>query len=367
MHSKKKLFFTLLLFLVIAIKSSSAQKSEPYKGIYVSNKWIKPVDEEVLQSKDVDGVHLRLRWLTLEPEQGKYDWTFLDSELKRIVAAGKKISIGIAAGKHTPEWVYEAGVPGLEFEEFRKQGKAQKFSAKIPVVWNQKFLELWTGFIKDFADHLKSMPEVYQNVTLIKLTGINETTLELRLPAQKEIENERGKSTDAPALWKSVGYRPKLILDAWDQILNAFQKNFGDKNVSIEIIPDKAFPLINDDGNETSDRSEVQNLLEQLIEKAYKKFKDKLVLQWDSLQEHARIPKFMEWCAKFNVPFGYQIAESEFGNPQCLQNNVPCDEEMLKDLFDRGNGAKGIFIEVFQKTVPAFPHAMAYGHEKFWK
>ncbi|MEO5572281.1 MAG: beta-galactosidase [Bacteroidia bacterium] len=339
--------------------------SGPFKGIYASSGWNKPVDDYVLKSPSVDGVFLRLHWNLLEPADNKYDWAFLDSELKRISDAGKKITIGVAAGSHTPEWVYGAGVPSASFEEFRKQGNGKKFNVKVPVPWNQKFLDIWTGFIKDFADHLKSKPGIYQNITLVKLTGINETTIEVRLPAQKGIENEKGASTDAPGIWRNAGYRPQKIRDAWDRITDAFQQNFSDKYVSIAVIPKKAFPALDDNGNEVP-KNVARDFTEDLIEKAQAKFKDKLVVQWNSLQMDAGIPKLMAWCTKFHIPFGYQLEEADMGEPSCLKT-PPCDQQHLKAIFDKGIKANASFIEIFPKEVIAYPEALAYGHAKLMK
>ena len=134
----------------------------------------------------------------------------LDNELKRISDSGKKITIGVAAGSHTPEWAYGAGVHELSFEEFRKQGKGKKFSVKVPVPWNQKFLDLWTGFIKDFADHLKiKTRHISKHHVSKNYRDWIETTIEVRLPAQKGIENEKGASTDAPGIWRSAVTGPK--------------------------------------------------------------------------------------------------------------------------------------------------------------
>jgi hypothetical protein len=396
MKRKNNLFITLLLCLFVTINSISCNAqnkhsggkknknenevtdasqddlsalapavSGPFKGIYVSSEWNKGVDDYVLKSPSVDGVFMRLHWNLLETADNKYDWTFLDSELKRISNSGKKITIGVAAGSHTPEWVYGAGVPSASFEEFRKQGKGKKFSVKVPVPWNQKFLDLWTRFIKDFADHLKSKPGIYQNITLVKITGINETTIEVRLPAQKGIENEKGASTDAPGIWRSAGYRPQKIRDAWDRITDAFQQNFSDKYVSIAVIPKKAFPALDDNGNEVP-KNAARDFTEDLIEKAHDKFKDKLVVQWNSLQKDAGIPKLMSWCTKFHIPFGYQLEEADMGNPACLQS-PPCDQEHLKTIFDKGMKANASFIEIFPKEVLAYPEALAYGHEKLMK
>ncbi|MEP7168220.1 MAG: hypothetical protein ABI855_02510 [Bacteroidota bacterium] len=335
--------------------------SGPFKGIYASSEWVKPIEDYVLKSSSVDGVFLRLRWDDLHKAADKFDWTFLDSELKRISDAGKKITIGVAAGSHTPEWVYGAGVPSLSFDEFRKQGKGKKFSVKVPVPYNQKFLEIWTGFIKSFADHLKSKADVYQNITLIKLTGINETTIEIRLPSQKDISNEKGSSSDAPSIWRNAGYRPKKILDAWDKITDAYLLNFPDKFVSIAIIPKKAFPALDDNGNEVP-KNLARDFTEDLIDKAHDKFKDKLVVQWNSLQTTAGIPKLMSWCIKFHIPFGYQLEEADMGNPACLQS-PPCDQKHLKSIFDKGMKANAAFIEIFPMEVLAYPQALTYGHD----
>src|SRR6185436_16052123 len=334
------------------LRALAAPVSGPFKGIYVSSEWVKPVDDYVLKSPSVDGVFLRLRWDDLHKSADKFDWTFLDSELKRISDAGKKITIGVAAGSHTPEWVYASGVPALNFEEFRKQGEGKKFSVKVPVPYNQKFLDIWTGFIKSFADHLKSKPEIYNAITLVKLTGINETTIEIRLPSQKDVSNEKGKSTDAPSIWRNAGYRPKKILDAWDRITDAYKINFPDKFVSIAIIPKKAFPSLDDNGNDVP-KNLARDFTEDLIEKAHEKFKDKLVVQWNSLQIKAGIPKLMAWSTKFHIPFGYQLEEADMGKPACLQN-PPCDQQHLKSIFDKGIRANATFVEIFPKEVLAY-------------
>jgi len=123
---------------------------------------------------------------------------------------------------------------------------------------------------------------------------------------------------------------------------------------------------LDEGGNEVPQNS-IRDFTEKLIETAHEKFNNKLVVQWNSLQKKARIPNLMSWSTKFHIPFGYQIAEAEFANPECLKNKTPCDEELFKSLFDKGERANAAFIEIFSKDVIAFPEAMAYGHEKFSK
>lgn len=340
--------------------------TSPFKGIYVASDWNKPVEEYVLQSTGVDGVFLRLYWDKLQTSATTFDWSYLDPELKRIAKAGKSISIGVAAGSHSPEWVYKAGVPSLSFDEFRKQGKGKRFSITIPVPYNEKFLQLWTGFIQSFATHLKTMPDVYSKISLVKLTGINETTVEVRLPAQKEISNEKGSSTDAPAIWSQAGYTPQKVLDAWNRILNAYYDNFNDKYVSIAVIPKRGFPSIDENGNETQ-KNKALDFTEQLVDAGYRKFKDHFVIQWNSLQKDSNIPGLMVYANKYGIAKGYQIAEADLANPDCLDTKTPCDDNMFKSVIDWGVANDASFIEIFQKNVIAYKNALTYGKAKMAK
>src|SRR5204863_2564149 len=79
-------------------------------GIYVAADWDSPVPDYVLKNPDVEGVIIRIHWNKIQPEQGQYDWKFLNSETQRIVGAGKKVSVAIAAGKHSPDWIYSLGI-----------------------------------------------------------------------------------------------------------------------------------------------------------------------------------------------------------------------------------------------------------------
>jgi glycosyl hydrolase family 42 (putative beta-galactosidase) len=336
------------------------------EGIYVASLWYKPMEDYVLTNPDVYGVFLRLHWDRMEPENGKFDWSFIDPELKRIADAGKKISIGIAAGSYSPDWIYKEGVPALDFDEFRKEGKGPAFSAKIPVPWNEKYLQAWTGFIKALADHLKSMPEVYKNITLIKISGINISTIEIRLPRQKGISNERGRGTDAPAIWRNAGYKPQLVRQAWKQILQSYNENFGDKYLSMAIIPKVGFPLIDDSGKEMGENKDY-DFTKVLVDDAHEFLKDRFVVQWNAVGVKGNIPKIMDWVSGKGIKIGYQLEESDLGKPECLEKKTPCDQEMFKAVLNTAVNNNAAFVEIFVKDVKAFPQAIAYGRNKIAK
>ena len=98
------------------------------------------------------------------------------------------------------------------------------------------------------AAHLKTAG-TYNAVTLLRLTGINRTTDELRLPAETPQSSGLACVSDAVSIWQAAGYRPSLLLSGWDQITSSFERSFPDKAFSVAIIPQNAFPPIAEDGS----------------------------------------------------------------------------------------------------------------------
>src|SRR5262245_29106115 len=82
-------------------------------GIY----WLGPreasVPEAILANPSIRGVVLRMRWQDIEPQEGSYNWSYFDAEIKRAVHWGKAVSLRFpAGGRNTPEWVMR--LPGVE-------------------------------------------------------------------------------------------------------------------------------------------------------------------------------------------------------------------------------------------------------------
>ena len=59
------------------------------KGVFSLSAAGNPCRESILANPNVDGISIRQDWKELEPTEGIYDWTFLDSEVGRVAAAGK--------------------------------------------------------------------------------------------------------------------------------------------------------------------------------------------------------------------------------------------------------------------------------------
>jgi hypothetical protein len=65
-------------------------------------------------------VYLRVPWSFLEPEEGRCDWSLLDTPAQRWISKGKRIALRISCTESwmryaTPEWVERAGAQGHDF------------------------------------------------------------------------------------------------------------------------------------------------------------------------------------------------------------------------------------------------------------
>ena len=64
--------------------------------------------------------YLRIPWSFIEPEEGKFNWSVLDTPAQRWMAKGKQVAFRITASESwtrwaTPRWVHDAGAKGYDF------------------------------------------------------------------------------------------------------------------------------------------------------------------------------------------------------------------------------------------------------------
>lgn len=110
-------------------------------------------------------VYLRLAWSYLEPEEGKFNWSVVDTPAQRWIAKGKQVAFRITCGESgrdqpyaTPEWVRKAGAKGYLFTP----GKGITADGTIwePDYGDPIFLEKLDHFLKAAAARYDGNPEV---------------------------------------------------------------------------------------------------------------------------------------------------------------------------------------------------------------
>ena len=336
-------------------------------GVFVADDWDQPVPDYVLKNPDVDGVIIRIHWNNIQTAKDKFDWKQLDNDSKAIVEAGKKFWITFAAGKHSPDWIYQEGVHRLDFMESPQEGKSGKMvPVNVPIVWEKSYVELWENFISQVATHLKADQKKWDALTMVKISGINERTDEIRLPAQNKLKNERGSSTDASSIWKENGYSNDRIIKVWQRFLDAYATNFPGKVISMAVIPGHAFPTINDRGDIVG-RKQFRDITEDMIRDGIKRYKGVFAVQFNSLYDTGGAHEMVVKAGKQGAITGFQLNHIKLADPACLDDHSKCDEEMFKRVMDNGANNGACWVEIFQKDVLAYPEAIKYGHNKLAK
>jgi hypothetical protein len=108
-------------------------------------------------------VYLRVPWSFLEPREGEFNWSLLDTPAQRWIAKGKKIALRISCTESwwryaTPQWVQAAGARGVDFEF----GKGPKPGGPLwePDYLDPVFLEKLDRFLTALARRYDGNPNV---------------------------------------------------------------------------------------------------------------------------------------------------------------------------------------------------------------
>jgi hypothetical protein len=271
----------------------------------------------ILADTSIDGCFLMIAWWQVEPTQNTFDWTALDQNLTEISNAGKNICIGVLAGQQMPSWVFtNLGLTDLKFEEFLAGGSNTSKQAPMevdePQVWNTAYVNAFTTMINALAAHLKTETAIYAKIRHIKITGFDRSTEEERLPYENSITNNSGQvSTNAAALWLSVGYRPQKVVTAGETIMDAYANAFPDKYITMET-DTVAWPTIDSKGNVVPFPD--LNVARQLINYGLAKYPTRFILQTDYLN-NGTVTRLSRNFAAAGGLIGFQVSESMYSTP----------------------------------------------------
>jgi hypothetical protein len=111
----------------------------------------------------VSVVYLRLAWSYLEPEEGKFDWSVVDTPAQRWIAKGKQVAFRFTCSESTlpnatPDWVRAAGA---KIHRFRpRQGLVEDSPQWEPDFDDPVFLDKLDRFLAAAAKRYDGNPEV---------------------------------------------------------------------------------------------------------------------------------------------------------------------------------------------------------------
>ncbi len=108
-------------------------------------------------------VYLRLPWSFLEPREGEFDWSVVDTPAQRWIAKGKQVAFRVTCCESwlryaTPEWVQQAGARGHNFSV--GTGVDPDGPYWEPIYDDPVFLAKLEQFLKEFSRHYDGNPNV---------------------------------------------------------------------------------------------------------------------------------------------------------------------------------------------------------------
>ncbi|HXR05392.1 MAG TPA: hypothetical protein VN836_11865 [Verrucomicrobiae bacterium] len=341
----------------------------------------------------MDGMLIVGLWSDIETNYNQYDWSHLDKWMNYAAAQNKKVDLSIRAGDGIPAWLYlpptnGPGATQLTFTISPKDGKTDICQTDVVTIpWEPAFLNSWNAMLTNVSAHLKSSG-TYSNLALLRITGINRTSDELRLPAETPDTNVyTGTGMDcvsnAPAIWQTNGYTPSKLLFAWSNIVASFNASFPDKSFSVAIIPyppQAPFPPIDDNGQLITTNLPDQN--QPLLLLAGQMLPGRLVVQFNFLmtsnaanpaviaaaQGYGSLPAF-----QVNNWFAAIIGTDGSACGGVVTNPTPCVDATYLEMLQQGiyplgvtNSLRSQYIEVWATNAVVFTNAIWQAHQELF-
>lgn len=356
------------------------------RGIYIYSSDVSQISKSyatgvtsALALPGADGIVLLISWSAIEPAMGQYQWATLDQWMHLAAASGKKVDLAIKAGDGTPSWLFQPAPGGaaatpVQFTISPHSGATGVCDSEtIARPWDPAFLAQWDAMLAAVAAHLNSSG-TYDAIAVMRLTGIDRTTDEMRLPAETAQSTGLSCVSNALTTWQAAGYKPSLLLQGFDAITNSFRKSFPDKSFSVAIIPSNAFPAIAEDG--TIIKGTPPDANQPLLTLASQKFPGHLVVQFNFLMPgEAAAPAVIQAAQNLGTLAAFQT-NNYFGSTgqgagcsEPVTNPTPCTVSTFMALLQTGiyplgqsNPLRAQYIEVFPANANAFPGDIFEAH-----
>ncbi len=247
----------LCAFNLASVSAAHAQTISAMRGLYSAFASSSQMPS-ILTDPNVDGVFLAQTWSSLEPQEGVYYWTRLDSLFSEAAAYGKKVSLGVQAGYQTPSWVYADGAQAFSFVWDKNTTSPAICSRQnIPIPWDPVFLSKWQSFVLALGARYQSNP----SLASVVIYGANTRTVENTLPISVNQTITNGKISctgpDYPVNWQTAGYTRTKMENALFQMQGVFAQAFPHTQLIAALNPG-GFPPIDDNGNLLSTTADPQ-------------------------------------------------------------------------------------------------------------
>ena len=316
-------------------------------------------DDRTYTNPNISGLTFRTSWADVEPTEGNFTWTKLDTVFDKAEKNGKWVELVLIPGFATPAWALQ-GVQTASFNVKYGPGKGDQLS--LPLPWDQTYLNRWFAFLKAVSARYQNRPSFIK----IAADGPTSVTAEMSLP------NE-----DADlCTWISAGYTSDQLIGAWQQVFAAYAQIFPRQYFSLALYPPP--PIVSTTrckaGNPTgTDHKESQRVRAVIVGLGADNYPRQFVLQTNGLTAAKEDPSnaggydlVKSYGGK--VVIGFQLTTSAISHPDNMGD--PDGVTALQKSLQMGLDAHVQFLEVYepdvlspvaQNTLATFAKALAPG------
>lgn len=371
---------TILLggMLAMAGAARAAGGDEPL-GLYVfMNHIALPTFDDfyatALSKPYVDGAAVEMEWSAIEPQPGVYDWSQLDRWAKTTLELNKKLSLGVSAGIFSPPWLFDAGY-GIPYAGFRFNRNARGTACadiRLPLPWSPAYQHEYAAMMSALSRHLHELKvpghpqSAYDAVTVVKLSGINLNSSELKLDTTAP-DDGPCRQSDAAVVWEKAGFTPGKLMKAWVALSEATNMAFPDKILSLQIIHRNGLP----GGDRRAAKPDP--ITQRILESTVTAYGHRAMVQWNALSQFVLPPEIVQAGGR-GARLGWQMNGflGPRGGSGCVYPPfilAACKTMAdFQSIMDKGAEVGGRYIEIqAPNTTDNHDPAFVAAHDKLWK
>lgn len=234
-------------------------------------------DDRTYANPNISGLTFRTSWADVEPTDGNYVWTTLDTIFDNAEKNSKWVELVLIPGFGSPAWALQ-GVQTATFNVKYGPGKGEQLS--LPLPWDQTYLNRWFAFLKAISARYQNRPSFIK----IAADGPTSVTAEMSLP------NE----SDDICTWIKVGYTSDKLIGAWQQVFANYAQIFHRQYFSLALYPPP--PIVSrtrcqNDNPTGTDHGESQRVRAVIVGLGANNYPKQFVLQTNGLTAAKEIPQ----------------------------------------------------------------------------
>jgi hypothetical protein len=317
-----------------------------------------PTSVAALSNPSVAGISLRLHWSDLEPSEGVYNWGYLDTEIARAEAAGKKVLLRVGTGgDNIPSWVMTAvrNAGGRTFTFTN----VLKGTFTIPVFWDRTFLSKRLAMIAAVGARYSANP----SVRAVDAAFANAISNDWSVPHNNV--PDPGYSNSEVTRWFEAGYTSGNLINAGKDVIDA----------TLHAFPNQvAVVAINSNGNQLDAPNDGDYVQRAVITTARARWgAERLVVSKNTISAVTPSPPPL-----LDTSLGLWYNSRRASGAQALwfcygdftyRNNrgIPiAPTTSLESIVASAWSYGASYVEVYQTDVVHVPSIIQYGHSLIW-